>query len=158
MRPKARTDRLIVRELDGETLVYDERSHRAHCLNPVAALVWRSCDGETSVEQIARRVAAELGGPASDPIVWLALRRLRAAGLVAGEWESPRGISRRHVARQLGLTGAMAALLPVVASILAPTPAMAASGCGGSGASCSQATDPPCCDGFACVGGVCVPV
>ena len=37
--PKARTDGLLVEEMDGETLVYDLDTHGAHCLNPAAALV-----------------------------------------------------------------------------------------------------------------------
>ena len=49
MLARRREDGLIVREVDGETLVYDRRRHKAHCLNRAAALVWRQCDGTTSV-------------------------------------------------------------------------------------------------------------
>jgi hypothetical protein len=42
--PKAKTEGLIVREIDGETLVYDRSRD--------AARVWRECDGETSVAAI----------------------------------------------------------------------------------------------------------
>jgi hypothetical protein len=51
--PKAKTERLIVREIDGETLVYDRGRAAASCLNGFAARVWRECDGETSVAAIA---------------------------------------------------------------------------------------------------------
>ena len=44
--PKAKTERLIVREIDGETLVYDRSRAAASCLNEFAARVWRECDGE----------------------------------------------------------------------------------------------------------------
>ena len=47
--PKAKTERLIVREIDGETLVYDLSRDAASCLSEFAARVWRECDGETSV-------------------------------------------------------------------------------------------------------------
>ena len=45
--PKAKTKRLIVREIDGETLVYDRSRAAASCLNEFVARVWRKCDGET---------------------------------------------------------------------------------------------------------------
>ena len=51
--PTAETERLIVREIDGETLVYDRRRNAASCLNEFATRVWRECDGETSVAEIA---------------------------------------------------------------------------------------------------------
>ena len=51
--PKAKTERLIVREIDSETLVYDRGRNAASCLNESAARVWRECDGETSVDEIA---------------------------------------------------------------------------------------------------------
>ena len=44
--PKANTERLIVREIDGETLVYDRGRDAASCLSEFAARVWRECDGE----------------------------------------------------------------------------------------------------------------
>lgn len=49
--PKAKTERLIVKVIDDEMLVYDHG--RATCLNEFAARVWRECDGETSVADIA---------------------------------------------------------------------------------------------------------
>ena len=44
--PHARTDNLVIRELDDETLVYDMERDEAHCLNQTAALVWKQCDGK----------------------------------------------------------------------------------------------------------------
>jgi hypothetical protein len=49
-KPKAKTERLIVREIDGETLVYDRGRAAASCLNEFAARVWRECDGETPMQ------------------------------------------------------------------------------------------------------------
>ena len=60
MLPKARQERLTTQVLPDETLVYDHERHKAHCLNVTAALVWRHCDGHTSLDELARRVAAEV--------------------------------------------------------------------------------------------------
>ena len=45
--PCARSEDLIVEELGEELLVYDMKADRGHCLSPVAARVWRRCDGRT---------------------------------------------------------------------------------------------------------------
>ncbi len=74
--PKAKTERLIVREIDGETLVYDRSRDAASCLNEFAAKVWRECDGETSVAGIAAALGED------EPAVWLALHQLTKAQLL----------------------------------------------------------------------------
>ena len=57
--PKAKTDRLIVKVIDDETLVYDVSRHAATCLNEFAARVWRECDGKTSVADIAHALGED---------------------------------------------------------------------------------------------------
>jgi Coenzyme PQQ synthesis protein D (PqqD) len=74
--PKAKTERLIVREIDGETLVYDRSRAAASCLNEFAARVWRECDGETSVAAIAAALGED------ERAVWLALHQLTKAQLL----------------------------------------------------------------------------
>jgi hypothetical protein len=51
--PAANSARLIVREIDSETLVYDHARDAATCLNVLPPKVWPQCDGETSVAGIA---------------------------------------------------------------------------------------------------------
>lgn len=63
--PVARKDRLVIEEVPGETLIYDLETHKAHSLNLTAALVWKHCDGEQTVEQVAFRMEEELGMPFS---------------------------------------------------------------------------------------------
>ena len=82
MNPHARTESLLVEELSEETLVYDEERHKAHCLNPTAAFVWHHCDGQTSVSELARLLEDELGIPANEEVVWLALDRLERVHLL----------------------------------------------------------------------------
>ncbi len=127
LRPRARKDGLIVERLDGETLVYDLRRHRAHCLNPTAAVVWDACDGRTTEAQIARRLEDMLELPGDAALVELALTRLDRARLLEKGGGPPRSkaarVTRREAVRRLGLA---AAVLPVVVGIVAPTAAQAA--------------------------------
>ena len=83
MKPRARKQGLVVTELPDELLVYDLERHKAHCLNPTAALVFKHCDGRRTVEQIARSLSTELDVAADERLVWLSLDRL-AQGQPAG--------------------------------------------------------------------------
>ena len=110
--PKAKTERLIVREIDDETLVYDCGRDAATCLNEFAAKVWRQCDGETSVAEIAAALGED------ERAVWLALHQLTKAQLlteaIAFPPEMSAAKSRREIAGRLGL-GAAAVVTSIVA-------------------------------------------
>ena len=131
MKPQSRRSGLLIRELPDELLVYDQEQHRAHCLNRTAALIFRQADGTRTPLDLARFLAPV--GSADEGVVTLALEQLAAAGLLeavpsAAEDAVPdAGMSRREVARRVGLAAAI--LLPAVMSIVAPTPAEAAATC-----------------------------
>jgi hypothetical protein len=61
-RPLPRPD-LTTAELDGETVVYDPSNGQVHQLNATATLVWSLCDGERSVDDLARLVAESYAIP-----------------------------------------------------------------------------------------------
>lgn len=124
--PRARTEDLVVEDLPDETLVYDLTRDRAHCLNPTAALVWRHCDGATTVADVSRLLATELNVPTREAFVWAALERLDKVRLLAEPVRVPAsaaGYTRREAVRALGLTAA----LPAIVSIVAPRAAHAQS-------------------------------
>jgi hypothetical protein len=50
---------LKVQEVEGEVLVLDDQSGFIHQLNHAASFIWRQCNGETSVKDIARKLARE---------------------------------------------------------------------------------------------------
>jgi hypothetical protein len=160
-RPRARKEGLLVRDIGDEVVVYELESHRGHCLNRTAALVWHACDGRSTVAAIAAQVGRELGVPADEHLVRYALRRLRDARLLDSPIEGTT-LTRRQVARRIG----QAALLPIVISLLAPRPSEAATCPCSGGEVCSCAGQPDgttCWDGTDCVnnfctGGTCVPL
>lgn len=138
--PQARTEGLVIRELDDETLVYDTERDEAHCLNQTAALVWESCDGQTTAAQAAQSLQSKLDQRVDPDLVWLAVKQLQRFHLVDGSAKAL-SVSRRD----LVLKYAPAALaLPVIMSITAPTPA-GVSSCATSGQSCVSL---PCCPGM----------
>lgn len=121
--PKARRNDLLVDTVGDETIIYDEQRQQAHSLNRSASSVWRNSNGERSVFELAGLLGSECGIAADESIVEYALDELASAHLL-----SDNRVSRRGALRRLTLAGAAAVALPVVLSIIAPTPAMAASG------------------------------
>src|SRR4051812_38780447 len=133
MFPQARTN-VVVQEVGDELMVYDLERDEAHCLEPLAARVWRLADGETPVEKLVERLAPEAANPspgeADDAAVWSALEALGDANLLVQPVEPPAEIqvrSRRQVIRRAAAIGGLAAASYAVTSIVAPTPAQAQS-------------------------------
>ena len=130
--PRARRDELIVEKLPDETLVYDLERNKAHCLNRTSTLVWRRCDGRTTVADVAALLERELRIPADEAVVWMALDRLGSAHLLDEQVTLPADgalYSRREALRTLRRVAGISLLLPVVESIAAPLAAAQASGC-----------------------------
>lgn len=124
---QARSEGLVTRELENETLIYDLSRNRAHCLNETAALVWKHCDGATTVPQMTEFLGKELKVSVDEKLVWLTLDKLGKAHLLEERITVPAEagrMSRREAVRRLGLGAALA--VPVVMSIVAPTAASAA--------------------------------
>ena len=121
IRPKASAHDMVVQELDAETLVYDKKRHQAHCLNPLASLIWRHCDGQRSVPDLARLAHEQLGVPNDVQLIEVGLHDLAYANLlVIAPKATPeqRQYSRREVARRLGVAAAAGLiLLPVITSV-----------------------------------------
>src|SRR5688572_19112186 len=126
--PVARRKNLIIKELPDETLIYDLGSDEAHCLNQTAALVWKNCNGSRTVGDLANLLERKLGAPVPADVVWLALEQLEHFNLLSEPISRPRhvaGMSRRQLMRKIGVAAAVS--IPVITSIIVPTPAQAAS-------------------------------
>ena len=122
--PLARTKNLVVQDVANESLVYDESSHEAHCLNKSAALVWRHCDGRTTVDEMVAILHRSLGTPTDSAVVELALEQLQTAGLVNERVVSFTGqpnMARRRLLSRLSVAGMAMALAPLVTSIMTRT-------------------------------------
>ncbi|MGH2951623.1 MAG: PqqD family protein [Solirubrobacterales bacterium] len=147
---------MIVEELGDELLVYDLDADNVHALTPIAARVWRACDGATDAPALAgalelssedvARAFAELDGSG----LLVSLPGLDGAG-------SNGGLSRRDFGLRVGKVAAAAASAPLIVSIAAPVAAHAQtpSACAalpftGSCGACNQGGTPTeccCCHG-----------
>lgn len=157
VQPLARKENLVVHEVARETLIYDLNTHKAHCLNRSAAIIWGLCDGKSSVSGIALSLPNyEL--PASEEVVLLALAQLEKASLLQA---TPAGrgraysTTRRALLKRAAIVGAAGVLLPAVVSMVAPTAASAAT-CAPLGGTCSTVAD--CCPPATACSGICVQI
>jgi len=149
--PLARTESLVIKEVEDEVLVYDLARDQAHCLNSSSATIWRLCNGKRSVAGLTAALEAETGTKSEAGVIWLGLEELRRSHLLQeAVWPeqmmSNKGMSRRDAVRRIGIGAAIA--LPIVMSITAPTAVQAAVSCG---AKCK-----PCSTGSECCSGVCI--
>jgi hypothetical protein len=119
--PEARLDDISIEELPNEVLIYDRRRDVAHCLDATASRVWAACrDKQTESAFLDAHPDIDAA------TLRMALAELRAQSLLA---ESPLIVSTAMSRRQLvGATAAAAVGATMVTSIVAPTPAHAATG------------------------------
>jgi hypothetical protein len=145
MIPLARTNNLLISQVGEEVIVYDQERDTAHCLNPMAARVWHYCDGQNTVEDIAKLLSEDLEVSADDDVdwrglVWLTLEELQRFYLIQEYVSQPISpvvqsagesrVSRRKMIKTATLVGgfAVGSMFPLVKSIVAPAPGMAAPG------------------------------
>ena len=118
--PQARSSKLVVQDLGKELLVYDLLTNQACTLNETSMIVFNACDGVTRFADLKRAFKF------TDDLIYLTLDELNKHGLLENyEINHFPGLSRREVIRKVGLASMIA--LPVIASLVAPTAAMAAS-------------------------------
>jgi hypothetical protein len=145
MIPLARTNKLLITQVGEEVIVYDQERDTAHCLNAMAARVWHYCDGQNTVEDIAKLLEEDLEVSADEDVdwrglVWLTLEELQRFYLIQEYVSQPISpvvqsadalrVSRRKMIKTATLVGgfALGSMFPLVKSIVAPSPAMAAPG------------------------------
>ena len=124
--PKARSEDLVVREVRNETLVYDLKRNKAHCLNRTASMIWKRCNGQRTMTDLLQVLTKDFETPVDRQVIELALYKLQKSHLIDRPGNrSTRSMrkSRREVMKKLGW-GAVVSL-PMITSIVAPTAVMA---------------------------------
>lgn len=138
--PAARQVGLVMTRTNHELMAFDTETNQLHHLNPLATAVWARLDGTQTVGDIATAVSAELDEDVSPEAIVESLRLLSNAGLLQTAWVAAQGLgsrsSRRTLLRRATVAGAVA--VPVIASITAPSAAMANSVNDVCGAPCVQ--------------------
>jgi hypothetical protein len=145
----ARTDDLVVQELGDELLIYDRRTDVAHCLSSVAALVWRTCEGGASVDELVSGIGQRDGYEDPQALVLAAVDELAEKGLLEGHPSDSSAVTRRQAIRRMAGVGAAAVAAPLIVSAAVKTPYAAAyTTCLAKYSECTGT--PQCCAGLVC--------
>jgi hypothetical protein len=126
-KPLARTEDLVIENVEDELLVYDGKHARAHSLSAPAARVWRACDGETSIDDLAAalELPRETVVNALDELEGAELLESYGLQIVNGGSANGNGITRRQMAVRSAKIGGAVAAAPLLYSIAVPSPAAA---------------------------------
>jgi len=120
MNPLARKRDILPENLPEEIVLYDKLNNRVHCLNKIATVVWESCDGTRTIDDLAHIVEAKLGAPADRDLVLQALAELEKADLLESGSEpisEARLTSRREAVGKFAMVASA-----MVATIVAAAP------------------------------------
>lgn len=121
--PIAKTNDCVVQNLNDEILIYNLTDNKAFCLNKTSAIVYQSCDGETTFAELQKQSGF------TEDMIHLTISELEKQGFVEipSDYVSPlNGMSRREAVKKVGLATMVA--LPVISSVIAPQALNAASG------------------------------
>ncbi len=86
--PSRRTG-LWIRQVEGETSIFDPETHNVHLLNDTALAIWEQCDGQTLPSEMVAAIG-ELSGLPHEVVaedVGRVLGRFDEAGLL--RWVAP---------------------------------------------------------------------
>jgi coenzyme PQQ synthesis protein D (PqqD) len=126
-RPVVRTDQLVCEDVSGECVIYDAREKKAHHLNSTLTWIWRRCDGNTTMEALADSFERQFNITDGLPVLITGIEQLEARNLL----DNPVNVNllaaeQTAISRRTVVAGG-SVLMPLVVSILAPTPAAAKS-------------------------------
>ena len=143
----ARKEKLVIRELADEVLVYDLARNKALALNRVAGAVWKLSDGTKSPSQIADALSEQFGANIEETAVWAAIEQLGRDHLLEYCIPTPTaGETRRdHLKKAAAIAG------PMVLALAVPTARADNTGTCISGSAPCTPGGIPCCGKKKCV-------
>ena len=85
--PPTRQSGLLWRTVNDEVVILNRETEQVHRLNVTASYIWDLCDGATTPDQIAARMAEVFDGTEHQMIadVHATIAQLRELGLIASE-------------------------------------------------------------------------
>ena len=126
-KPLARSEDLVIEEVEDEVLVYDAKNQQAHCLASAAAKVWRACDGTKDVPALAESLALSVDDVtrALEMLDGVELLENQGLQIVTNGDGNGDGLTRRELGRRSAKVGAAVAAAPMLYSVTVPSPAAA---------------------------------
>ena len=128
-KPRARQSDLFSEEIHGDRVIYDNRNNKVHHLNPTMSWVWSHCDGSRTIDELIAALHSDTGCDDARGLIGSGLKQLAEANLL-----EPGSVDlttledeRSTVSRRAAVVAGISMAVPIMTSILAPTPAAAKS-------------------------------
>jgi hypothetical protein len=123
-----RAEGLLVEQVNDEIVVFDTVSREAHCLSPLAAVVFEHSNGRISHEGLAALASERLGEPVDVTTVENTLAQLDERKLL----DADPGMTRRRMIGRSAVVGGAVFAAPLITSVVPPAAAAGSSAtCGG---------------------------
>ena len=114
-----------MQQIDQELLVYNISTNKAMSLNQTAGFIWEKSDGKTSISEIQKSFNEHFSINVEEDFIKLTLGDLNKAGLLENTDNFlNEKLNRRKILLKCGTSMVM---LPIILTIVAPTPSHAAS-------------------------------
>lgn len=126
-RPLVRTTQLVCEDVSEECVIYDAREKKAHHLNSTLTWIWRRCDGNTTIESLADSFEQEFDVTDGLPVLVTGLEQLEARDLLDNPVDFNLLAAEQVAISRRAVVAGGSVLMPLVVSIIAPTPAAAKS-------------------------------
>lgn len=128
-KPRVRQRDFFSEEIHGERVIYDDSNKKVHRLNPTMSWVWSHCDGSRTLDDLIAAMQGETGNDDSRGLITSGLKQLGDANLLEPESVDLNALRTEAsiVSRRAAVAAGVSIAVPVMSSMLAPTPAAAKS-------------------------------
>jgi hypothetical protein len=127
-KPRVRAD-ILSDALQEECVLYDNDNKKVHLLNAAMCWLWSHCDGTRTVDDLIADIANDMGEGNAHHVIMSGLSQLADAELLEPGSFDTNALGGQYgaVSRRAAVAAGVSIALPVMSSILAPTPAAAKS-------------------------------
>jgi hypothetical protein len=127
--PRVRHSNLWAEELNEQYVIYDTHNQTVHGLNRTMSWLWSHCDGSRTLDDLIAAMQRDTGDDNAHSLITVGLKQLAEANLLEPESVDLNAVMAEPstVGRRAAVAAGLSIAVPMMTSIIAPTPASAKS-------------------------------
>jgi hypothetical protein len=127
--PRVRHSNLWAEELNEQYVIYDTHSQTVHGLNRTMSWLWSHCDGSRTLDDLIAAMQRDTGDDNARSLITVGLKQLAEANLLEPGSVDLNAVMAEPstVGRRAAVAAGLSIAVPMMTSIIAPTPAAAKS-------------------------------
>jgi hypothetical protein len=128
-KPRVRQSDLLSEEVNGQYVIYDNHNQAVHGLNGTMSWLWSHCDGSRTLDDLIAALQSDTGNDNARSLITNGLQQLAEANLLEPKSVDLNAVMAEPstVSRRAAVAAGVSIAVPMMASIIAPTPAAAKS-------------------------------